>query len=356
MITTSGISVQRRTVSQLNTTVASPSEFGSQISDHMFSCEYKNGAWQTPTIRPFAPLALSPATLALHYGQSVFEGMKAFRGADGLVRIFRIARHYERFARSLERMCMPAPGKDLFEEALIELVRTDQHWLPSSDGTSLYIRPFQFASEARFGVKISEEYQFIIFTGPVPSLFQRPVRVKVETDFIRAAPGGTGYAKCAGNYGGAFYPTQQARKEGFDQVIWTTGGDHPMLEESGVMNLMFVVDDIIVTPPLSDTILDGVTRDSLITLARARGWTVEERPVSVTELISWCREKRLMEAFGTGTAAVVAPAGSIAIYDEEFELPPVNHRSKMMQLKAELEGIREGVLPDFQNWNTVLIN
>ena len=353
---TSKIQVQRTTANHFNSTNSTPAEFGSQISDHMFSCEYKNGRWQTPCIRPFAPLALSPATLALHYGQSVFEGMKAFRGVDGLIRIFRIARHYERFARSLERMCMPVPDKELFEEALIELVRTDQRWLPASGGTSLYIRPFQFASEARFGVKISEEYQFIIFTGPVPSLFQRPVRVKVETDFIRAAPGGTGYAKCAGNYGGAFYPTQKAREEGFDQVIWTSGGEKPRLEESGVMNLMFVVDDIIVTPPLSDTILDGVTRDSLITLARARGWIVEERAVAVDELASWCREKKLAEAFGTGTAAVVAPAGSISIYGEEYVLPPVTHRSKMMQLKAELEGIREGQLPDFQNWNTVLIN
>ncbi|MBL7747999.1 MAG: aminotransferase class IV, partial [Chitinophagaceae bacterium] len=242
-------------------------EFGKYVADHMLVCDYDKGEWQQPMIVPFANLSLNPATLALHYGQTVFEGMKAFRMADGRVNIFRIDRHYERFVRSLDRMCMAVPPREIFTEGLMKLVELDRAWVPKEPGAALYLRPFMYASEAKFGIKISEQFRFVIFTGPVPELFAHPVKVKVETNYIRAARGGTGFAKCGGNYGGAYYPTKLAREEGYDQVLWTDGRDNQFIEESGSMNVMFVINNKLVTPPLSDSILDGVTRDSLLTIA-----------------------------------------------------------------------------------------
>lgn len=331
-----------------------PLEFGSAISDHMFMAEFKEGEWQQARIMPFGDIKVSPAMLALHYGQSVFEGMKAFATKDGRVAVFRIDRHYRRFVSSLERMCMPAPSEELFTEALLELLRIDRQWVPVAKDSSLYIRPFMFASEARFGVKVADEYRFMIITGPVPGLFAKPIRVKVETEYVRAARGGTGYVKCAGNYGGAFYPTQLARQQGFDQVIWTTGGPDAKVEESGMMNLLFVVGDTLVTAPKSDTILDGVTRDSLLTLARDRDWKVEERILSVSELEDACRSGQLKEAFGAGTAAVVAPIGHIHINGTGYDLPEPGPQARMYQLRDRLNDIRTAAVEDPYGWNTLL--
>ncbi|MGB8190425.1 MAG: branched-chain amino acid aminotransferase, partial [Chitinophagaceae bacterium] len=242
-------------------------EFGKYIADHMLICDYIDGEWQTPQIVPFANLSMSPATLALHYGQTVFEGMKAFRMHDDRINIFRMDKHYERLNRSLDRMCMAVVPEEVFMEGLQQLVSLERQWVPGQPGSALYLRPFMYASEARFGVKISDEYRFVIFSGPVGPYYSQPLKVKVETEYIRAAKGGTGYAKCGGNYGGAFYPAKLARQSGYDQVLWTGGRDNKYIEESGTMNVMFVIDDVLVTPPLSDSILDGVTRDSLLTLA-----------------------------------------------------------------------------------------
>lgn len=329
-------------------------EFGKYISDHMLVCDYANGAWKEPQIVPYANLSMSPSALALHYGQTVFEGMKAFRMDDGRVNIFRIQRHYDRFVRSLDRMCMAAPPRELFVEGLARLIELDRGWVPSAPGSALYIRPFVYASEARFGVKVSEQYRFIIFTGPVPEVFAQPIRVKVETHFVRAARGGTGFAKCGGNYGGAFLPTQQARAEGFDQILWTDASEHNFIEESGMMNAMFVIDGKLVTPPLSDSILDGVTRDSLLTLARHLGINVEERPVSLIELESSLQAGQLTEAFGAGTAAVVAPIRAINIKGSEYALPAYTPESVMNRLKKKLEGIRAGREEDIFGWNYIL--
>lgn len=354
MIKETSIEIRRAGKTRLTNSSGQKLEFGSQVADHMFVCDYHHGQWQNPQIVPYGALALHPATLALHYGQSVFEGMKAFGQANGKVSIFRIEKHHQRFVRSLDRMCMPAPSLELFREALIELVSLDKSWIPAEPGASLYIRPFIFASEARFGIKISDEYRFIIFTGPVPALFTQPIKVKVETEYIRAARGGTGFTKCAGNYGGAFYPTQLAREQGYDQVIWTSGGDKPCVEESGMMNLLFIINDVLITAPKSDTILDGVTRDSLLTIARDRGWKVEERPILLQELEKACRTGQLREAFGAGTAAVIAPIGTIRIGDIDFELPNINSQSRMFELKTELQSIRMGLQPDRYNWNTIV--
>jgi len=231
METVINIKTKRTTDSQLNKIDWNSLEFGKNVSDHMFTCQYKDGDWQQASIVPFQNLSISPFTLALHYGQSIFEGMKAFRMHDGRINIFRIQKHHERLNRSLERMCMPSVSYDLFSSALEELVNIDKDWVPKAKGTALYLRPLIFASEAKFGVKVADEYQFLIMTAPVPALYQKPIKVKVEREFIRAARGGTGYAKCAGNYGGVFLPTQLAKNEGFDAVIWTDANRHEYLEE-----------------------------------------------------------------------------------------------------------------------------
>ena len=329
-------------------------EFGKYVSDHMLVCDYANGSWQEARIVPYANLSLSPSTLALHYGQTVFEGMKAFRMEDGRINIFRIDRHYDRFVRSLERMCMPPISREVFTEGMLQLIKLDKAWVPSKPGNALYIRPFMIATEARFGVKISEEYRFIIFTGPVPSLYADPIKVKVETNYIRAAKGGTGAAKCGGNYGGAYYPTLQARLEGYDQVLWTDGKENKYIEESGMMNVMFVIGNTLVTPPLSDSILDGVTRDSLLALATDLGYVAEERPVAVTELAEAFKAKTITEAFGAGTAAVVAPIKIININGFDHQLPEYNKESLLYKLKHHLESIRAGVEADVHGWNFIV--
>ena len=328
-------------------------EFGKHVSDHMLIADYANGKWGSPQVLPFANLSLSPTALALHYGQTVFEGMKAFKMPDGRINVFRMDKHYDRFVKSLERMCMAVVPKDIFVEGIKKLVEVDRNWIPERNGSALYIRPFVYASEARFGVKVSDEYRFIIFTGPVPPLYASPIRVKVERDFIRAARGGTGYAKCGGNYGGAFFPTQRARAEGYDQVIWMGGQNNEYIEESGMMNIMFVIDDELITPPLSDSILDGVTRDSLLQLARDSGLKTTERPISIEELKLAFRNKSITEAFGAGTAAVAVPIKTIFLGDTDYRLPKYNHESVFYRLQQELESIRTGRLEDRHSWNYV---
>jgi len=329
-------------------------EFGKYVSDHMLVCDYRNGRWHQPQIVAFANLSLNPATLALHYGQTVFEGMKAFSMADGRINIFRIDRHYDRFVKSLERMCMAVPPREIFIDGLSKLVELDKAWVPKQNGASLYLRPFMYASEAKVGIKISDEYRFIIFTGPVPELYARPIKVKVETNYSRAAKGGAGFAKCGGNYGAAHHPTRLARAQGYEQVLWTDAKENKFIEESGMMNVMFVIDNVLVTPPLSDSILDGVTRDSLLTLAADLGYKTEERPVSLEELEIAFREKTITETFGAGTAAVVAPIQTIHINGIDFHLPAYTHENILNRLKHQLELIRIGRETDKYEWNFVL--
>jgi branched-chain amino acid aminotransferase len=329
-------------------------EFGKYISDHMLVCDYANGEWKQPHIVPYANLSLSPSALALHYGQTVFEGMKAFRMHDDRINIFRMEKHYDRFVKSLQRMCMAVPPKDVFMDGLMQLISLDEAWVPKQKGNALYLRPFVFASEARFGVKVSDEYRFVIFTGPVPALYTDPIKVKVETHYIRAARGGTGFAKCGGNYGASFLPTQNARLAGYDQVLWTDAKENKYIEESGMMNVMFVINDTLITAPLSDSILDGVTRDSLLTLANDLGYKIEERAVSITELDQAFRSGTITEAFGAGTAAVVAPIKTININDTDFLLPKYDEHKLMFKLKDKLEQIRLGTATDVHNWNFIL--
>lgn len=329
-------------------------EFGKYVTDHMFVTEYKNGSWQSPGIVPFQKLELAPSALVLHYGQTVFEGLKAFRMIDGNISIFRIDKHFQRFNRSLERMCMPQVSFDLFNEGIKQLVSIDSAWVPDGEGSSLYIRPFMIATEERFGVKVSDKYMFIIFAGPVGPYYSEPLRVKIEDKYIRASKGGTGFAKCGGNYGGAFYPAHQAKLQGFDQVIWTDGSPDLYIEESGTMNIMLMFDGTVVTPPLSDSILEGVTRDSILALAKDLGYQTLERRISALELIELHEAGKLEEAFGAGTAAVVSPIRSIHILEKDYQLPKPSKNSFSQKAKQLLQQVRTGGYRDTHGWNTII--
>ncbi len=324
--------------------------FGIQPTDHLFLCDYKEGRWQSPRIEIFRDLSVSPLALCLHYGQTVFEGMKAFRQQDGRVHVFRPGKHLRRMNRSLDRMCMPLLDEELFYTALETLVRLDENWLPEHDDLSLYIRPFVIATEPRLGVKVAEEYLFAIVCTPLAAYYAQPLRVKVETKYTRASAGGAGYAKCGGNYGGAFYPTQRAKEEGFDQVIWTDAQSHTFLEEAGTMNIMLIKNHALITPVAGETILDGVTRDSLIHIARDRGLEIRERPVCIRELTDAFLSGEKIEIFGCGTAAVISPVRSVSIHGVDYD-PYCEEDAEMFKLKATLDDIRKGRIPDPYGWN-----
>lgn len=328
-------------------------EFGKTPTDHMFSATYKNGSWQDAKITPFANLSLSPFTLALHYAQSVFEGMKAFRTAQGQTVVFRPEAHHARLTQTMERMCMPPIPKDLFLEAVNTFVSIEKDWIPQVDGGALYLRPLVFASEARVGVKVADEYTFLIMACPSVPMYGNALSVKVETQYSRAAEGGTGSAKCAGNYGASFLPTQLAKKEGFDQVIWTDSKTHGFIEESGTMNIVMVKNGVLTSPPSSGTILDGITRHSLLSLAKEMQMQVEERKISVEELKAGLSDGSISELFGTGTAAVVIPIQKVGIEGESFELKPPFET--MNVLNQKLKDIRNGVEKDSFGWN-VFVN
>lgn len=345
------ISINKVPEKQIRNTKDIP--FGTNPTDHMFIAEYENGEWQNSRIEPFKNLSISPIALCLHYGQTVFEGMKAFRMSDNNINLFRIDKHHERFSRSLERMCMPVVPKALFQEALHQLVELERDWIPEDEDGSLYIRPFVIASEERLGVKISDKYLFMIVCTPAFQYYDKPLRVRIEETYSRAAFGGTGFAKCGGNYGGAFYPAKQAQEAGYDQVIWTDSRRHEYIEESGTMNLMFYIDNVLVTPPLGGTILDGVTRDSLLTIAEAKGLNVAERPVTHREIKITLEKGKQVEAFGAGTAAVVAPISIIGIGDKDYDCYTGNE-SIAQQLKKDLFAIRKGMTEDKFNWNYII--
>jgi len=257
--------------------------FGRSFADHMLVAEYADGAWQSMTIQPYGPLSYQPAMMSIHYGQSIFEGMKGYRSSKGDVLVFRPQENFKRFNNSAVRMCMPEVPEDIFLGGLKKLLEIDNAWVPEKEGCSLYIRPFMFATDEYVGVSPSTSYKFIIFNCPVGSYYSKPLKVRVETEYIRAAKGGVGFAKNAGNYGGSLFPTQKAMQAGYDQIIWTDAATHQYVEEAGTMNLMFIINGALVTAPTGDTILDGVTRKSVIQIAKDWGVEVQERLLSVKE-------------------------------------------------------------------------
>jgi branched-chain amino acid aminotransferase len=344
------IAIHRSERSRLATTDMENIKFGRVFSDHMFAMEFEDGAWRRPRIVPFANLSMSPAASVLHYGQSIFEGLKAYKRADGSVALFRPQANIARMNRSAHRMCMPGVPEDLFLEALVELVQQDSDWIPEGEDAALYIRPFLFAGDEYIGIRPSDTYRFIIFTCPVRGYYAEPVRVKIETEYSRAFPGGTGTTKCAGNYAAALYPAKLAQDKGFHQLVWTDGMEHKYIEESGTMNIFFRIDDTLITPELGGTILEGVTRDSILRIARDEGVRVEERKVTVEEILKAARSGSLKEAFGAGTAATVAHIQSIAHQDEIFTLSPNAEGGMATGIATKLDAIRRGRSADPYGW------
>ncbi|MCB0792883.1 MAG: branched-chain amino acid aminotransferase [Flavobacteriales bacterium] len=344
------IAIQRTANSRLPGTDLENVKFGRVFSDHMVMMDFEDGAWKDPAIVPFADLELSPAALVLHYGQSIFEGLKAYRANDGTVNIFRPRANIARMNRSALRMCMPEIPEDVFLDALVELVRVDKDWIPGGEDASLYIRPFLFASDEYIGVKPSDNYKFIIFTCPVRGYYKEAVRVRMEQYYSRAFPGGTGATKCAGNYAAALYPAKLAQDAGYHQLLWTDGMEHKFIEESGTMNIFFNIGGTLVTPATSGTILEGITRDSIVQIARAENIPMEERKVGVAEVVDALRAGTLLEAFGAGTAATIAPIKSITVGDEEFDLPPMEQQEVALRVGKVLDDIRRGRAGDPFNW------
>lgn len=351
MALSSAISVTPTKKSRISTVDFSNIPFGKVISDHMFIADYDGKEWVNPRIEPFHHLEISPANLALHYGQSIFEGMKATK-RNGEPVLFRPDAHARRLNLSAERMCMPTFPEDLFLQALRMLVDLDRDWIPETEGYSLYIRPLMFATDAYFGVHASETYQFIIFTGPVGPYYPKPVRLWVEEVFTRAAQGGVGEAKCAGNYGASLLPAQRARQAGYDQVMWMDAQEKKYVQEVGTMNLFFVMDGKIITPATTGTILRGITRDSFMTLLKDWGYTAEDRLLSIAEIADAYWRGTLQECFGAGTAAVVSHVSEITWRDRKLELPPVDekHRPIGTRLKNYINQLRVGRIPDKYGW------
>lgn len=323
--------------------------FGKHMSDHMLVCHFKDGQWLEPEIRPYGQLEFSYGLHALHYGQSAFEGMKAYRKDDGAISMFRPLDNFARLNKSAERLMMPKIPEEIFMGGLKKLLEIDADWVPNEEDHSLYIRPFLFASSEFIAARQSDDYTFCIITCPVGPYYSGSVKVKIEQEYTRATGGGIGYTKAAGNYGGAFYPTAQAIKEGYNQVIWTDHKEHKYIEESGTMNLMLLIDGTFLTPPLTDRILAGVTRRSIIQLVKDQGWPIEERAISVEEIVSAAREGRLQEAFGMGTAAVVSQIDTIGYNGENFGIP-VLADGKAMEIKRLLNDIRLGRSEDSYGW------
>jgi branched-chain amino acid aminotransferase len=351
MNTALAINITKISTSKLAQTNFDDLKFGQTISDHMFVADYENGSWGNFRIEPYAALQLNPANAALHYGQSVFEGMKAYKNDGGETLLFRAEANQKRLNESAKRMCIPEVPENVFMEGLFQLLHVDRAWIPNRPGYSLYIRPFVFATDDYLGIRPSEKYKFMIFTCPVGHYYSKPVSVKVECNYTRAAEGGTGFAKAAGNYAASLYPALLAQKEGYDQLLWTDGKSHQYIEESGTMNIMFMVNNTLITAPTSTgTILKGITRDSVLILAKEMGLEVEERFLRVAELEDALRSKTLKEAFGTGTAATIAHVSKIHINGKDYELPQKDGKSFSNRVLKKLDDIKYGKVEDVHNW------
>jgi branched-chain amino acid aminotransferase len=324
--------------------------FGKVFSDHMFIAEFENGKWNKAYIEPYREIPMSYALAALHYGQAIFEGMKAYKNEQGEVSLFRPANNFMRLNKSAIRMAMPEVPEELFFGALNELLKLDAAWVPTSETGSLYIRPFMISTDEAIGVRPSDTYKFIVISCPAGKYYSEPVRVLIEHNYIRAVHGGVGYVKAAGNYGRSLYPTKLAQEKGFQQVIWTDAETHTYVEESGTMNLMFLIGDTIVTPSLSDTILDGITRNSVLAVAKDWGYKVEERKISINEIVEAHKKGTLKEAFGTGTAATIAHISAIGLDDNIMELPAVEARQFSPKVDEYLRNLRKGSVTDKFEW------
>lgn len=329
--------------------------FGTVFTDHMLICEYENGAWGEPKIMPYGPLPFTPAMSAINYGQACFEGMKAYKDESGEVYLFRPDKNFARINKSATRLAMPEVPEEVFIGGLKALIDLDREWVPFGEGKSLYIRPLIFATEEALKAKMSSKYMFAIVCTPTQSYYTAPVSVKISDYYSRAASGGVGSAKAAGNYAGSFYPTKLANEEGFEQIIWTDDATHEYFEESGTMNVMVRIGDTLLTPKTSDKILDGVTRDSILKLAEKRNYKVEVRDVSVKEVVEAYRNGTLKEAWGVGTAVVTTTFKAIGYKDQIMELPQLSpEESFALTLKKDLIDIQTNKIEDNFNWRVLV--
>lgn len=324
--------------------------FGKYFTDHMLEVDYEDGEWKTPEIKPYQPLLLAPSTAALHYGQAIFEGIKAYKNPAGDAFIFRPQDNCRRFNVSAERMQMPVVPEEIFMEGMKLLVNLDKNWIPEKEDHSLYIRPFMFSSDELIGVRPSDRYKFMIILSPTGPYYNMPMRIYVEEQYVRAVPGGVGYAKAAGNYGAAMYATAEAKKKGYDQVLWTDAFEHKYVQECGTMNVFFIIGNTAITPDLgAGTILAGVTRDSVLAMLKELGLTIEERALSIDEIISAHKSGELREVFGTGTAATISLIRELRYKDYVMEFD-IDSWKTAPEVKNRLNQIRYGLTPDRYGW------
>ncbi len=324
--------------------------FGEKFTDHMMICDYREGAWETPRIVPYGPLSITPSMSVLHYGQAVFEGMKAFKDEQGGVWLFRPEENFNRINKSAKRLCIPEFPESYFFEGLETLLKLDHEWIKPGVGNSLYIRPFCYASQAGVQASAAKEYTFIIICAPVRSYYSAgELNVLIAEQYSRAASGGVGFAKAAGNYAAQFYPTSLAIEKGYQQIIWTDANTHEYLEEAGTMNIFFRINDTLITAPTSDRILDGITRKSVIAIAKSLNINVEERPIKVSELIAAHQNKSLKEIFGSGTAVVVSPIKGFGYQDQHYTLEEVENPMADL-LKSKITSIQYNLGEDPFGW------
>lgn len=342
------IKISKTKESKLNQVDFDHIPLGTVFTDHMFVCEYVNGTWQQAEIKPLELIPTHPAAMALHYGQAIFEGMKATVGKEHTPLLFRPEENAKRFNKSALRMGMPTVPEELFVDAVRQLVAIEQGWIPADKGSALYLRPFMYADEPFIGMRAAHSYKFIIICSPAGPMFTKKIRLYAETSYIRAAQGGTGEAKAAGNYAAAILPTENAKSLGYDQVLWLDAQEHKYIQEVGTMNIFFKVAGRFITPATDGAILKGITRDSVITLLQDKGFEVEEQPISIDEIMKYAKEGLLEEAFGTGTAVSIAMIEEIGYKDQVIPLPKENPVS--VDVKDTLDGIKTQQVPDMHGW------
>lgn len=350
MIAAFEIPVTKVERSRLNDTVLENLPFGRIFTDHMLEAEYADGEWKSVVIKPYQPLMIEPSMAALHYGQAIFEGIKAYRDEQGNAFVFRPYDNFRRFNTSAARMNMPEVPEDIFMEGMRKLIALDKNWIPAIKEHSLYIRPFMFSTDGMLGVRPSNTYKFLIILSPSGPYFAAPMKILVEEHYTRAAPGGVGFAKNAGNYGGSMLAVTEAQKQGYDQVLWTDAFEHKWLQEVGMMNVFFVINGVAITPSLEEgTILHGVTRDTVMTVLKEMGLKVEERRINIDELLAAYGKGQLQEVFGTGTAAVISMVKELKY--KEFQMNfDVTNAPVAAEVKERLHAIRTAQAPDLHQW------
>lgn len=324
--------------------------FGRVFSDHMMEVQYENEQWGQPVIKPYGPVEITPSLNTLHYGQSVFEGTKAYYVDENTINLFRPGKNYERLAKSCDRLCIPVIDKVTFMDGIRTLVKLDKDWVPRKEGNALYIRPFACAWDHIIAARVSEKYRFYVITSPVGAYYSRPVKLITSKNYVRAVKGGIGEAKTAGNYAGSLYPARKAQQMGFDQVLWLDAFEHKYIEEVGTMNIFFRIDNTLITPPLGGTILPGVTRDSVIRLAKSWNINVEERRLSIDEVMQAARKKTLQEVFGAGTAAVISPVQAIRHEGEVITIHEEKRGTLGQKLYDQIYGMQTGKREDPFGW------